>query len=119
MSNPQLPDQPGQPAPGAPKRAGNSVLCPACERLNPIGLEKCDRCGVALFADCGNCGKRNARVTTRCPGCGFRTESPKTFSKFQNLHQSPVFWGFIVVLIVVLLTLLILFWLGGGRLPRL
>jgi len=104
-------------SPGVVRRAGNSVLCPTCERLNPLGLEKCDRCGGDLFADCKNCGSHNPRTSTRCPKCGHRQGGVKR-SRTRNLWHNPVFWAAVTTGVGILLALLLLIWLGGGRMPR-
>ena len=104
--------------PTAPaRRTGNSQLCPGCEKLNPLGRETCERCGEPLFADCRHCGAHNPRTSTRCPKCG-RSQDKVRRNRFKNLSHSPLFWVVIVIGIGVLLALLLLVWLGGGRLPR-
>lgn len=102
---------------GTVRRAGNSTLCPSCERLNPLGLEKCDRCGVDLFVDCGQCGARNARTSTRCPKCGHRQGQVRR-NQWNSLLHSPVLWAIAVTGIGIVMALALLIWLGGGRLPR-
>ena len=111
-----VPD-PTVPPSGTVRRTGNSILCPACERLNPLGLEKCDRCGGDLFADCRHCGSHNPRTSTRCPKCGRRQDTVKR-SSTKSLWHSPIFWSVVVTGVGILLALLLLIWLGGGRMPR-
>lgn len=54
-------------APAGP--IGKGTLCCKCERLNPIDLERCERCGEELHVDCPKCRKRNARVLMHCTSC--------------------------------------------------
>ena len=105
-------------SPGAAvRRTGNSQLCPGCEKLNPLGREKCERCGQPLFINCRHCGSHNPRTSTRCPKCG-RSQEKVRRSRFKNITHSPLFWAAIVIGTGLLLALLLLVWLGGGRLPR-
>lgn len=53
--------------PEAPR--GKAILCRHCDRLNPQGIEDCDRCGRALFVVCEDCGERRPRIIESCPGC--------------------------------------------------
>ena len=105
------------PAPTPPRRAGNAVLCPACERLNPLGSETCDRCAQPLFAECRHCGARNPRTCTRCTRCGRNQGKVRRNASGSRWH-SPSFWAVLVAGIGILLALGLLFWVGGGRLPR-
>lgn len=109
--------KPAIPPAGPVLRTGNSVLCPACERLNPLGSEKCQRCGIALFEDCSHCGSHNPRTITRCPQCGRRQGSVPR-SRTKSLWHSPTFWVSVVTGIGIVIALSLLIWLGGGRLPR-
>lgn len=54
-------------APSGPM--GKGTLCCKCEHLNPIDLERCERCGEGLHVDCPKCQKRNARVLMHCTSC--------------------------------------------------
>ena len=100
------------------RRTGNSILCPVCERLNALDLERCDRCGGELFIDCRRCGARNPRVNTRCSQCQHRfTKLRRT--RAGSLWLSPIFWVAVVTGIGIVLALILLVWLGGGKLPSL
>ena len=106
-------------APTAPvRRAGNSILCPACERLNGLDRERCDRCGENLFIDCQRCGVRNPRVNTRCSKCRQRFSQVRR-ARSGSWRLSPIFWIAIVSGIGLILGLILLVWLGGGKLPSL
>lgn len=117
MSAPDSNSAPTSSAPAPVRRTGNSILCPACERLNPLGSEKCDRCGLELFANCPHCGVRNPRTCTRCPKCG-RNQGKVRRSQTRSIWHNPIFWAAFVAALGILIALVLLFWLGGGRLPR-
>lgn len=61
--------KPGLPEAPPTEVAGKAILCRHCDRLNPEGLEDCDRCGRPLFVTCKDCGERRSRIIEKCPGC--------------------------------------------------
>jgi len=112
LSNPALPGI------DTTRRTGNAVLCAECERLNPLGLKSCDRCGVDLFIACNHCGAESPRTSTRCAQCGQRRgESPRR-SQTKPLWNNPLYWAVAVLGLGIAMAMILLVWLGNGHLPR-
>lgn len=51
-------------------QSARGVLCPDCDRLNPIDRDTCKYCSKPLFVDCPSCAATNERVLTLCRRCG-------------------------------------------------
>lgn len=93
------------PTPSPTKSRG--ILCSKCERLNPHGLENCDRCGEDLFYSCHRCGERNQKVFNRCRKCG--RLGVKTW--VNHLSERSSGWGMLspLTLLTVFVAILLVF----------
>lgn len=59
-----------QPRPTEIPQSARGVLCPDCDRLNPIDRQTCRYCSKPLFVDCPSCSATQERVLTQCRRCG-------------------------------------------------
>lgn len=70
---------PYAPAPYDPWDMDDSVVCPACERLNAPDATWCDQCGTALPGGPAESYQAEADETVVCPVCGCFNDSDAAF----------------------------------------
>ena len=75
----------GGSGPAAAGGAAQTVACPNCGTLNPVGAKFCNNCGTAIpqGITCGNCGAQLPAGSKFCHVCGAKIGGAKTCS---NCH---------------------------------
>lgn len=85
-------------------KSKRGILCPKCEHLNPLGLDKCEYCQGHLFIVCKKCGATNQRVLSRCTSCrqAFHGgDTPRWLKKLKGRQAFGITWRQALVIIVV------------------
>ena len=54
------------------------MICPSCQRENPVHAAFCDQCGARLETGCPNCGELNRHGAKFCRRCGQTISEPVT-----------------------------------------
>ena len=104
-------------------KSNRGVLCPKCEHLNPLGLDKCEYCQSHLFIVCKKCGTTNARALSRCSSCrqAFHgIDTPRWLRKLKGRQAFGITWKQALIIAIVaygtyyLITKLVSAGGGGG-----
>lgn len=98
-------------------KSKRGLLCPKCEHLNPLGLDKCEYCQSHLFIVCKKCGTTNQRALSRCTSCrqAFHSvDAPRWLKKLKGQAFGITWRQALVIAVVAVVTYFVITKLAGS-----